>query len=404
MQVKPKLWTSSFIASCVGNFMLFFAFYLLLPILPLYLIDTFAVSKSVIGILLSCYTIAALCVRPFSGFILDRFRRKPIYLMAYCAFMLIFVGYAEAQLIATFALMRALHGLAFGLVTTAGNTIVIDIMPTERRGEGLGYFGISNTLAMSIGPMISLFLANNYSYTTIFYFALVMGFIGFCTVSTIRVPIKETTPEPPTRPLHSYDRFFLVEGFRAGLCLLLLAIPYGMTTTYIAIYGRELGIENGMGAFFSIMAVGLIFSRFTAGRLIDQGYLTSIIKWGNSIGCVSFLALSTLLMLDGMSHTLSHALFYSIPLFLGLAYGMLFPAFNTLFYNLAPNSRRATAASTFLTSWDLGIGIGLMLGGRIADTLGGLPLSYFVGGISATIGLVFFVRVAVPHFEKNKLR
>ena len=71
-------------------------------------------------------------------------------------------------------------------------------------------------------------------------------------------------------------------------------------------------------------------------------------------------------------------LFYVIALVLGVGYGLIFPAYNTLFVNLAPNNRRATASSTYMTSWDIGVGIGLVLGGRLADARGGLPLAYFV--------------------------
>ena len=399
-----KLWNASFIAACVGNCLLFFAFYLLLPILPLYLIDTFAASKSLVGMILSCYTVAAMLVRPFSGYMLDHFSRKPIYLIAYFSFMLVFIGYAEAQFIAVFVFMRFLHGLTFGLVSTAGNTLVIDVIPAQRRGEGIGYFGVANNIAMSVGPMISLFLVQDYSYRTIFYFALAIGLVGFCFAYSIKVPKKEVEPIEEQKPLHSLDRFFLVEGFRAGVCLLLLAIPYAMTTSYIAIYGRQIGIENGMGAFFSIMAVGLIFSRLFAGKQIDKGRLTTIVTWGNVIVCIAFLLLSGLLFTYTQLPHLAIVIFYVIPAMLGMGYGMIFPSFNTLFVNLAPNNRRATASSTFLTSWDLGIGIGLVLGGRIADSLGGLPLSYFVGSVSAIISVLLFVKIAGPHFNKNKLR
>ena len=160
MAERPQLWTRSFVCICIANFMLFFAFYLLLPIIPLYLISEFQTSKSLVGMVLSCYTIAALMVRPYSGYILDKFKRKPIYLGAYLAFVFIFIGYAEAAFLSMFITLRILHGLAYGLVSTAGNTIVVDIMPSERRGEGLGYFGVANNIAMAIGPMTSLFLVS----------------------------------------------------------------------------------------------------------------------------------------------------------------------------------------------------------------------------------------------------
>ena len=405
-KTSHRLWTGSFVAACVGNFFLFFAFYLLLPVMPLYLIDVFKASNSLVGNILSCYTVAALVIRPFSGFILDRFRRKPIYLVAYLSFIFVFVGYAEATLISLIIFMRILHGLTFGLVTTAGNTVIIDVMPSERRGEGLGYFGVANNLAMATGPMISLFMIEHYSYLFVFYFAVGMGLVGFCFANMIRMPQKLQTPvlseEPPPVNYHSYDRFFLVKGIWAGICLMLLAIPYGMTTSYISIYGKELGIQSSMGVFFSLMAVGLIGSRLFSGKLVDRGYLTHVISWGALICSIGFFILASLKQLE--IQTLLVAGFYLVPLLLGVGYGMMFPAYNTLFVNLAPNNRRATASSTYLTSWDIGIGTGLILGGRVSDSNGGLPLAYLVGAVAATVSFLLFVKIASPHFLRNKLR
>ena len=138
---KDKLISPSFCYILAANFLLFFAFYLILPILPFYLQDQFDADKSMIGFILSCYTIAALCIRPFSGYLLDTFARRPLYLLAYSVFMVIFAGYMIASLLSIFIVLRILHGFAFGMVTVSGNTIVIDILPSSRRGEGIGYYG-----------------------------------------------------------------------------------------------------------------------------------------------------------------------------------------------------------------------------------------------------------------------
>ena len=122
-------------------------------VLAFYLAEIFNSEKGTIGIILSCYTIAALCIRPFSGYLLDTFARKPLYLLAYFLFTAAFGGYLLAGTLTLFTLIRIFHGLAFGTVTVAGNTVVIDIMPSSRRGEGLGYYGMMNNTAMSIGPM-----------------------------------------------------------------------------------------------------------------------------------------------------------------------------------------------------------------------------------------------------------
>lgn len=396
-----KLWTQSFISACTSNFLLFFAFYLLLPILPLYLIEEFHTSKSYVGIILSCYTLAALLIRPFAGFILDIFRRKPIYALAYFFFVLSFVGYPLATLVGMFLFLRIMHGFTFGMVTTAGNSLIVDIMPASRRGEGLGYFGVSNNLAMAIGPMISLFMHDFYSYDAIFYMAIGSGILGFLVVFTIK---SDKTFERSIKQPIAFDRFFLLKGFYSGLCLLLLGIPYGMLTTYVAIYGRELGITSGMGIFFSLMAAGLIGSRLFAGKLVDRGKMLPVISYGTLVLVLGFLLLAGLKRIGVYNLHLVDGIFYFIAIVLGVGYGMIFPAYNTLFVNLAQNNRRATASSTYLTSWDLGVGLGLVMGGTLSDALGGLPLAYLAGAMASGISLLFFIRIAGPHFDRHKLR
>jgi MFS family permease len=398
---KEKLWTQSFISACAGNFLLFFAFYLLLPILPLYLIEEFHTTKSIVGVILSCYTLAGLLIRPLAGFILDMFNRKPLYLIAYFFFVLTFVGYPLATFVSMFLFLRILHGFTYGMVSTAGNSLIVDIMPASRRGEGLGYFGVANNVAMAIGPMMSLFMHDYYSYQAIFYTAIGSGVLGLIITTTIKSnKLVERSVKQPV----AFDRFFLLKGFKAGYCLLLLGIPYGMLTSYVAIYGKELGIKSGMGFFFSLMAFGLIGSRMFSGKMVDRGRLLQVIVYGTLICLVSFFTLSGINKIAPSLNSLTVILFYFVALALGLGYGLIFPAYNTLFVNLAPNNRRATASSTYLTSWDLGLGLGVVLGGRIADAPGGLSLAFLLGAFAVSFSYVLFVRVAGPHFEKYKLR
>lgn len=398
MEINNKLWTKSFIAAFIGNFLLFFAFYLLVPIFPLYLIDEHAASKSLIGILLASYTIAALLIRPFAGFVLDMVYRKPIYLVAFLLFVVTFVGYPIANSIGLFLFFRVLHGFTFGFVTTAGNSLIVDVTPAERRGEGLGFFGVANTIAMAVGPMTGLYLHDYYSYDVIFYTAIGSGLVGFIFASMIKAENKSSKTSQPI----AWDRFFLFKGFNAGFALLLMGIPYGMIVTYIALYGREIGIKSGIGLFFSFMAVGLTISRFFSGRLVDQGKLVPVITWGTALSLLSFLMLAALKLIDNNHIVL--IMFYVVSLLMGVGYGLIFPAYNTLFVNLAPNNRRATASSTYMTSWDIGIGLGLISGGWLADSGGGLSLAYLASGFIAGISCLFFAKIAGPHFNRNKLR
>ena len=156
--MKDRLVSRDYCFILLANFLLYFGFFLLMPVLPFYLVEEFGISKGMIGVILACYTVAALTVRPFSGYLLDTLQRKPLYLFSFFIFTMIFGGYIVTGSLAVFIMLRIVHGLSFGTVTVAGNTIVIDITPSSRRGEALGYYGLANNIAMALGPMIGGFL------------------------------------------------------------------------------------------------------------------------------------------------------------------------------------------------------------------------------------------------------
>lgn len=399
-QVADRLWTRDYIFLCLANFMMCFAFYLLVPTLPFYLEAEFDASKSIIGMVLSCYTIAVLAVRPFSGYIADTFQRKPVYLIAYYLFVSIFCGYLLAGTLTMLIIIRIMHGLAFGMITTTGNTLVIDVLPSSRRGEGLGYYGVVNNLAMSIGPMIGLFIADTGNFDMIFWCSIIMGVVGMVFATIAKVPRK--IPNSSNNVL-SIDRFFLVKGVRACLSLLLLAIPYGMTTSFIAMYAKELGMTANTGLFFTVMAVGLIVSRIGSGRRVDKGLVTQVITQGIIIATIGVVAESLLGVAAGIDIRLGYVTYFLSAFLIGFGYGTMFPAYNTLFINLAPNSRRATASATYLTGWDVGIGLGMWFGGRVAERWG-LATVYKIDIVLAVVALMWFVFSAAPHFHRNKLR
>ena len=392
IMAKDRLITPGYCFILAANFLLYFGFWLLIPVLPFYLSEFFQAGNSTIGIVLSCYTVAALCIHPFSGYLLDTFARKPLYLFAYFIFMLMFAGYLIAGSLTLFIIFRIIHGVSFGMVTVGGNTVVIDIMPSSRRGEGLGYYGLTNNIAMSIGPMFGLFLHDGgVSFATIFCYALGSCMLGFLSASLVR------------REPISLDRFILLKGMPAGLSLLLLSIPYGMTTNYVAMYAREIGIHTQTGFFFTFMAIGMAISRIFSGKLVDRGKITQVIAAGLNLVIISFFLLASCVYLIQWNDAACTILFFGIALLMGIGFGIMFPAFNTLFVNLAPNNQRGTATSTYLTSWDVGIGIGMLTGGYIAEICS-FDKAYLFGACLTVVSAVYFKLKVTPHYHKNKLR
>ncbi len=399
-EVKDRLFTKDYILVCLSAFLMSFSFFILVPTLPLYLKDTFGISQALVGVVLSCYVVAVLSVRPIAGFVADTLPRKSVYVAAYAIFVASFTGYFFiTQTLALFILLRIFHGFSFGMLTTAGNTLVIDVMPSSRRGEGLGYYGVTNNLAMAFGPMAGLFVISLGDYTLLFLTSLVTGAIGLVLASVVRAPRKVLEK---TEFRFSSDRFFLKEGIRACFVFFLLAMPYGMTTSYMALYAREVGITQNAGLFFTVMAAGLIASRLHSGKRVDRGFVTETIRLGICIAFFGAMGEAVLSIVAGWSIAAGYVLYFLTAFLFGYGYGTMFPAYNTLFINLAPNSRRATANATYLTGWDVGIGCGMLFGGMLAE--GGYEHCYMLGTVLVVVALLFFMRVVTPHFHAHKLR
>lgn len=411
---KERLFTPSYICILAANFLLFFGFWLLIPILPFYLKETYSCPEAILGAILSCYTVSGLCVRPFSGYLMDKFPRKPIYILCYFICASMFIGYMTATVLTWFIILRALHGAAFSGVTVGGNTLCVDITPSSRRGEGLGYYGLTNNTAMALGPMTGLFMHDHVSYIGIFITGMAFSVIGLICALCVKARIPESikakqearlsgkTKELPKRKL-SLDRFILLKGIPVSISLLMLSIPYGATTNFVAMYAKEIHLPVQTGFFFTLMAIGMGASRLVAGKKVDQGYITQCIHFGYYPVIFAFFVLSMCRFIAPINLSIATVLFFAVPLLLGAGFGVMFPAMNSLYINLAPNCQRATATSTYLTAWDVGIGIGIAVSGIIAQHFT-FYMVYLIGSIICTLSLFIFVHKVTPHYNKNKLR
>ena len=394
---EERLFNRNFLLVLAGNFLLFFAFFTILPVLPLYMQQEYNATHTEIGVVLSLYTVTALIIRPFAGFMLDSLPRRPMQLIFYGAFALIFCTYIIPGGVVLFAILRALHGLIFGFITVANSTVAIDVLHSSRRNEGIGYYGISNNLGMALGPTISFATYNIFgSYDALFLCAFIACALGFLMVSLVKMPQKaQLLSERPKQQPISLDRFFLVKGIHESITFMLLSFSYGILSTYLAVYARdEVGIENSTGPFFMLMALGLISARISNGPHLRKDRVIELVSAGMLglfIGYAIFIFVS------------NEIIFYASAYILGFSYGMICPTVQTMFVNLAPNNRRSTANSTYLTSWDVGVGIGVVIGGAIAD-VHSYRAAYILGVVLIALALIQFRKVAAPYFIKNRLR
>lgn len=268
--MKEKLWNANYIKVMTTNFLLYFAFYLLTPLLPLYLSENFGATKDVIGIVLSGYTVAALIIRPFSGYVVDSFSRKKVLMVCLTAFAIFFAGYIAASTILMFAICRTLHGGPFGAVTVANSTCAIDVLPASRRNEGIGLYGLSNNFAMAIAPSIGIYLHNEVdSYMILFWIAFIVAIASVVIAGTIRLPEKEIVKN---KEKLSLDRFFLTRAWLLAINIAMFGFCWGVLSNYLAIYSKEeLGITGGTGTFFRPSFHGPVPVKIAGKKSLEPG-------------------------------------------------------------------------------------------------------------------------------------
>ncbi len=379
-----RLWNRDYRIAMVGNFMLFFSFYLLTPLLPIYLDAQFATDKDMIGLVLSGYVVAALLVRPFSGFVVDTFNRKKVLMLCFFFFFICFAGYIGAGTLLMFAIVRTIHGLPFGASTVANSTVAIDVLPSSRRNEGIGYYGLSNNLAMAIAPSAGIWIYGaTGNFSLLFWLSLFVAFGGFlCTVS-IRVPSREPVEG---KPRMSLDHFFLTRAWLLALNILCFGLCWGVMSNYVAIYAKEvIGITEGTGLFFALLSIGLFVSRLYGRKGLRKGRLAENAIEGAAISAVGF----TLFALVEQEWA-----FYLSAVLVGLGNGRMYPAFLNMFIAMARHDQRGTANSSILTSWDIGMGVGILAGGVLVEYCGYSAAFWFTAAshITALLMVVLFTR------------
>ena len=402
-----RLWNRNYCKVMTANFSLFFAFYVLTPLLPLYLSEHFGATKDVIGLVLSGYTITALLFRPFSGYVVDSFPRKTVLMISFGLFSIFFAGYLAASTLLLFMIVRTLHGGPFGMLTTANATAAIDVLPSSRRTAGIGYYGLSNNLAMALAPTIGIFIYQlTSSFEFLFWLALIVACLGWLVDSTVTFSEKEIVRN---KSKISWDRFFLVRGWLIGVNMVAFGFSFGVLSNYLAIYGKEvMGIMGGTGTYFMLCSVGLMLSRLQGSKALRKGRVTHNAASGmviSLVGYTIFIALPTLANLSPLTSNPSPLTligYYGSAILIGLGNGHMWPAFQNMTINVAHNNQRGTANSTILISWDIGMGLGILVGGIVSELLGYGAAFWTVVLVNA-LGVACFFLATKTFFLKRNL-
>jgi MFS family permease len=385
--MKPRLWNRNFTLLTLSNFLMCCAYYSLISTLPVFISSVLKANHSIVGLVMASYAIAAIVIRPFCGFGLDYFGRKFIFIASLLVYGLIFNVYILVAAVWFMIAVRVMHGLTWGLTTTSNSTVAGDIIPAEKRGEGFGYFGVTTTAGMALGPMVGLFIMQKVGYNAMFFAGFAISIVSMILAAMIRYPEYKRVPGTEFR----WEDLLEKKALIPSLNLLITSLSYGGLLSFIALYGKEIGIRNPSG-FFLIYAVGIIASRFSAGKAVDRNGPRRII-----IICLTLLIIGfPLLALVRNEYG-----FYFSAIILGFGNGVVWPVFQAMINNIVTPNRRGAANSTAFMAMDMGMGLGMIMAGAISQRYT-ISVAFICCSVASAAGLFLFLRVTLKHYLRER--
>lgn len=385
---SEKIWTRDFILICIANFFVFIGFQMTLPTIPLF-VKELGGSDQMIGIIVGIFTFSSLVIRPYAGHALETKGRRFVYLFGLMIFTISLASFAWITSIALLIIFRLIQGVGFGFTSTATGTIATDLIPPKRRGEGMGYFGLSGNLALALGPSLGLTLVGVISFKQLFLITAITGVIALLLATKIRY--KKV--EPVTRDTSSSFKFDVFEktALNPSILLFFITISFGGIASFLPLYAAQKGV-SGIEGYFLMYALFLMLSRVVAGRIYDlKGHIYVFLPG-------AILIFIALLLLSWLPNTLTLLL---AAMIYGFGFGSVQPALQAWAVEEAAPNRKGMANATFFSSFDLGVGVGAIVFGQMAY-LFNYHVIYLAAAGSVMIAIFYYMIILFLTWKKAK--
>ncbi|MBP2644475.1 MAG: transporter [Firmicutes bacterium] len=386
---QPHLWSKNFIIVFLSNLASFLAFHMLVPILPVYIINIGGGDVAV-GLVSTAFSVSAILIRFIVGKSLDTIGRKAVLYAGLFITMAAIIGYPLVSIVTMVICIRFIHGFGWGMTSTAFNTIASDIIPKTRLAEGLGFFGMTVSLAMALAPSVA------------FYFYYQSGFLQVIVIATLLCLLSMILPfylklgktnqiKLLAGNIFKWENIIDKDGISPSLLIVLVALTQGGVINFVALFGVQNGISN-VGSFFFCNAMMALFVRSFAGRLQDQKGPTIII-------IPSYISMMAGVLL--LSFSTNQFLLIGSGLLYGLGQGAVTPAIQTLLISRTSTERRGVAIAMYMSAIDIGMACGGLVLGYVAS-LTNYIFMYRISAIFPALGIVLFSYFWLK--QKNKQR
>jgi predicted MFS family arabinose efflux permease len=341
-----------------GNLFVFMSFQMLLPTLPPY-IKSIGATGMEIGLVTALFSAGAVLIRPFIGYMLEYKHRKSLVLIGAVILLAITILYPISRIVMVFLFIRFVHGLAWGWSTTVNGTAAVDVIPFSRLGEGMGYFGLSTTIAFIVAPSLGIFLYNITSFTNLILISSVMGLISVVLLAFVQYKTPEAVINARKEELKFSYLGSLVEksSWFPSFITIIISLGYGSVVTFIVIFGDERGIDH-IFLFYVFNAIMATIARPFAGKWFDEK---------GPIAIVFFCIIATFFGMWILSFAQSNFMIALAGGLFGIGFGCALPTLQSWTISMTPANRRGVANGMFFSSIDLGIGLSGVIFGILAQ-------------------------------------
>ena len=365
-----EIFTRDFLLIATINLAMFFAFQMTTIGLPIYVAELGA-STRVVGLVATIMAGSATVARIFTGPMLDRFGRNGMLIGGIALACVTITAYAIFPIVGVILGIRLLHGIGWGVGSTATSTIAADIIPKRRFAEGMGYYALTGAISSALAPAVSVELVQGAGGPTMLFVSAGITLLAL-VLAIIRTALGRAKAKGPVNPPETtsadeaegqrpknrltLNTVFERRAVLPSILMMLVNMGFGCVTTFIALHAEAQGVTR-VSLYFLVYAIVTLASRPLIGRVIDaRGYRMPAIL-------ATLCTAGTLVLIGASSTTWMFAL---AGVFAGLGVGTSMGTFQSMAVAAVEPQRRGVATSTYMTFFDIGIAAGAGLGGVVA--------------------------------------
>lgn len=392
--MKEKLWTTTFVVNMLLNFIFYLVFYLPTVVIGTMAMERYHASASIAGILSGIFIVGGFIARLWAGNNMKRLGAKKLLYIGTLIYFLLTFAYFFVHSVVLLLILRLVHGLGFGIAATASGTLAGAIVPSSRRGEGIGYYALSVTLSSAVGPFLSMFLYRTSGFYSLIWLSALLLFIALVGIFFIHVEKTTDSSNSVDNKVHkkfAWSNYFEKEALPISLIAFLIGISYSSILSFMDAYARNIHLSEAASFFFLVYAITVLLSRPIIGRVFD-GFGDNFVMYPTYL----FFALGLLLI--GFAH--SGWMLLLAAIFIGLGYGSFSPFGQAIAIRNSEAHRLGITTSTFFGFMDMGVGFGPFILGMFMPLLGYRNL-YFASAILALLIAVIYHFVHGRHAKRE---